>query len=442
MIDSRRYMLNVRPLMTIYARLAELSNLRSLYLQMPLSSIAQPQVVVPPMPNIRHFAFTEYDPLCYPDDLSVFLLHATDLESLTMHFSLRLRNANEPAPFFDLYHRNLSAKKGFKLKSVAVYNVFTNINPEVNQLFLPDRLETIMLVNSYGPGYTDDKSQATHFMDLSWAESWDEKQLDPRTVKVMRTDKVNALVVKDVANMPGLEKIYFINGDPSVKTPKHGLSSPSPSRTVSSEGLTPIGPPVEVRPMMKRQSTLPREILRDNLISTIVRVQGKQLKHLILPAKLPCNIYSMSRLCAACPNLTQLAFAMEEVDPHTLRSLAPMVKQLRCCRVIGPNATGPGSDDQRRIWTEFEAREDHAFYLNLELSGAWGNDPEDMTNLKYVGFGQKVWEAGVLHKEVKIVVDDNGVEMEQKEYSRTVRRLSLRDVADIAIWKMDSFDPV
>lgn len=436
-------MLNVRPLLTLYVGLAELSNLQSFHLQMPSNSVARPQVVVPPMPNIRRFAFTEYDPLCYPDDLSVFFLHAVNLESLTMHFSLRLQNASEPAPFFDIYHRMLTAKKSLNLKYVSVYNVFSNINPEINQLFLPDRLETIMLVNSYGPGYTDDKSQATHFMDLSWVETWDEQQLDPSTVKIIRTDKINALVVKDVANMPGLEKIYFINGTPATNTtPRYGLLSPSPTQTISSEGLTPVGPPVEVRPAMKRQATLPREVLRDNLISTIARVQGPKLKHLILPAKLPSNIYSMSRLCAACPNLTQLSFAMEEVDPHALRSLAPLVKQLRCCRILGPNATGPGSDEQRRIWAEFEAREDHAFYLNLELSGAWGNDPEDMASLRYVGFGQKVWETGPLHKEVNTIVDDDGIEMEQKLYSRTIKRLTLRDVADVAIWKMDSFDPV
>lgn len=434
--------MSVRPSLTLYTGLADLSGLQSFYLQMPATKVEQPHLIIPPMPNLRHFAFTEFDPLCYPDDLSTFFLQAVNLESLTMHFSLRLRDANEPAPFFEIFHRNLSAKKGFKLKSVGVYNVPTNIDTDVSHLFLLDRLETIALVNSNGPNHNDVKSPATQFMDFSWLASWDEKQSNPKTVKVIRTDKINSLVVKDLANLPGLEKIYFINGNSSDTTAKSGLLSPSPTRTTSSEGLTPIGPPIEVRPVVRRQSTLPREILRDSLVSTIGRIHGKQLRHLILPAKLPCNIYSMSRLCVACPNMTQLSFAMEDVDPHALRTLAPLLSNLRCCRILGPNASGPDGDEQRRSWAEFEAREDHGFYLNLELSGEWGNDPEDMVNLKYVGFGQKVWETSVLHREVKTIVDEHGIEMEQNVFTRTVKRLSLRDVADVAIWKMDSFDPI
>ena len=94
----------------------------------------------------------------------------------------------------------------------------------------------------------------------------------------------------------------------------------------------------------------------------------------------------------------------------------------------------------KRKWADFIAREDHGHYFNLELSGTWGNDPEDMANIKYIGLGYKVWETSTLHCEVKVIIDDHGDEMEQKVYTRTVKPLTLRDVADIAIWKMDSFD--
>ena len=94
----------------------------------------------------------------------------------------------------------------------------------------------------------------------------------------------------------------------------------------------------------------------------------------------------------------------------------------------------------RRAWDEFEAREDHAYYFELELSGHWGNSPLDSKNLEYVGLGQKVFEVGSLSTEIKTIVDEDGDELEQKVYGRSVKQVKLQEVADIALWKMGSYD--
>ena len=440
-LQSFTYTLSARPLITLYSGLAALQNLQLLHLQMPSTSTPQPQVTVPALPHLREFAFTEYDSTCYPDDLSLVFFHATKLESLTMHFSLRSRNALEPAPFLSMLHRNLAQKRAFKLRRLAIHNVCTSPSPEVNTLFSPDLLEDLTLINSFGHAHGSAKAIATHFIDASWAQIWDETRLSIEKMKVMRTDKINHLVVKDISIMPGLEKIYFVNKSKFTRNNKFGIQSPSPSRSSSSDGLTPIGPPIEVRtPIARGQASSPREILRDNLIETITRLHGPHLRHIILPARLPCNIYSLSRLGAGCPNLTQLAFAMEEVDPHALRQVGPLAKHLRYCRILAPDASGPEGVEMRRAWDEFEAREDHAYYFELELSGHWGNSPLDSKNLEYVGLGQKVFEVGSLSTEIKTIVDEDGDELEQKVYGRSVKQVKLQEVADIALWKMGSYD--
>lgn len=436
-----RWTLNTRALPTVHSGLAGLKNLRTLKIRFSSDRSNQSRATIPALPHLRELGFTDYDPLCCPDDLSLVLLHATDLESLSMHFSPRMKNAKEPAPLLDILNRNVAEKRKLRLKSLAVYNVFANPNPEVNEIFLPDRLEELAMLNSFGPAYAKDTSQATHWIDQTWAFQGG-KEVDVTKMKMIRSDKVNHLVIKDLVAMPNLERIYLVNPSPPKTRSRHDLQSPATSGTSSSDDLTPIGPPIEVKPLTPRFSQLPHEVLRDNLIDTISRVHGPKLKHIILTARLPVNVYTLGRLCASCPGLLQLAFAMEEINPEALRHIAPNARQLRCCRILAPDGPGPEAKEQRKRWDEFEAREDHGHYLELEFRGVYGNDPLDVKCMRYMGLGQKVWEIGSLHWETTKIRDENGYEMDQRIYERTVKRITLQDVEDVELWKYDTFDPL
>lgn len=425
----------------LYSGLAKLKDLRALYLRFPSDHLPHPKTVLPVLPKLRQLSFTDYDPLCYPDDLSMVVLHATELESLSMHFAPRMKAANESVPLRDLFHRVVAAKQRLRLRSFAVYNVLSNTDPEINEIFLPDRFEELTLLNSFEPACASQKSQAVQWIDRSWAFQGG-SEVDITKMKMIRSDKINHLVIKDLKRMPNLERIYFVNPSPLKPHTRKWLQSPAPSRTSSSDGLTPIGPPLEIKLTPPRFSQLPHEILRDSLIDTITKIHGAKLKHLILPSRLPVNIYNLARLVASCPNLTQLAFAMEEVNPEAIRHIGPAARQLRCCRILAPDGPGRDGKEQRKRWDEFEAREDHAFYFDLEFRGVYGNDPLDAKCLKYIGMGQKVWEVGSLYWETSKIQDEDGNEMERRVYQRELKELSLSDVEHVELWKYDTSDPV
>lgn len=428
---------------TVYAALVSLNNLESFHLRFPSTRTPQPQTMVPALPNLREFTMTDYDPLCHPDDLSTMFFHATKLESVKLHFSPRMRSVAEPSvQLHNFFRRNVAAHRTVKLKRIELYNCFSIASPELTHIFLPDKLEDVTMINSFGLGSDFASSSATHFIDQTWAhEHMAEK--DHSMLKSMRGDKINHLVCKDLMMMPVLEKIYFVNPNCKKACDAYG-PSPTPSLNSSFDIATPIGPPLELKrqtPRVPPFAMTPTEALRDSLIDVLCTSHGASLKHLIIPSRLPLSNYSMTKLIRSCPNLTQLSFAPEEINPEVFRHVIPFASKLKAMRLTAPDGPGKDGAEKRKKFLDFEARGDHEYYMNLELSGAFGN-PMGMTHLRYIGLGQKVWETGSLQQEVRTVQDDEGNEMEQQIFTRKVKPLGWDDVADIEIWKLDTTDLV
>lgn len=114
-LKSFSWELDCKPLKTLYTGLASHNTLTSLTLKFPSARIPRPSVLIPPMANLRVFKATDIDPMCYPDDISLLLLHSKKIEDLRLHFSPRMRQEAEGimtlAQFFGRCY-----KAGYRLK--------------------------------------------------------------------------------------------------------------------------------------------------------------------------------------------------------------------------------------------------------------------------------------------------------------------------------------
>jgi hypothetical protein len=120
-----RWELDCKPLKTLYQGLATHSTLTTLWLKFPDSRLPRPSVLIPPIPNLKVLKCSDIDPLCYPDDISLLLLHSRKLQDLRLHFSPRMRREAEPTTNLETYFGRLSrAKYRLKLKHFAMQNFF------------------------------------------------------------------------------------------------------------------------------------------------------------------------------------------------------------------------------------------------------------------------------------------------------------------------------
>lgn len=114
-LRSFAWELDCKPLKTLYTGLASHTTLTSLTLKFPSARIPRPSVLIPPMANLRAFKAIDIDPMCYPDDISLLLLHSKKIEDLRLHFSPRMRQEAEGimtlAQFFGRCY-----KAGYRMK--------------------------------------------------------------------------------------------------------------------------------------------------------------------------------------------------------------------------------------------------------------------------------------------------------------------------------------
>lgn len=114
-LRSFSWELDCKPLKTLYTGLASHNTLTSLTLKFPSARIPRPSVLIPPMANLRAFKATDIDPMCYPDDISLLLLHSKKIEDLRLHFSPRMRREAEGTMTLTQYFGRCY-KAGYRLK--------------------------------------------------------------------------------------------------------------------------------------------------------------------------------------------------------------------------------------------------------------------------------------------------------------------------------------
>ena len=150
-LESFSWELNTKMLETVYMGLAQLPRLTSLNIRFPSSRHPRPTIVIPPMPHLRRLKVTDIDPLCYPDDISTLLWKSKKLRELNMHWSPRMRNAQEPSVMLhDYFRKCIAAKEPMKVKKIALQNLYALHSEEFNVAFDPRTVEDVTILNNTG----------------------------------------------------------------------------------------------------------------------------------------------------------------------------------------------------------------------------------------------------------------------------------------------------
>lgn len=372
------------------------------------------------MPHLRSLKVTDIDPLCYPDDISTLLLHSKKLRELKMHWSPRMREAQEPSvTLHDYFRKCIAAKSPLRIRKIALQNFYALHTDDFETAMDPAYLEDITTLNS--PGVYDASVPATSFVDNSWPAP---NKLC-HNIKSLRHDRIERKGCEFLACLNNLERLYFVT---PVRDPTDSINSPrTAEQSHSSASLTP---PSRTEPngantngvFTNNSAQMPAAspmslashiALRDAHINTITTVHGPKLRHLLLPSRWALPAPMIARLVHSCPNLEQLALATDLSSFDTLGLLIPFLRKLAAIRLLIP--TGPASTTtalskphtngitangtvtqkvsplDAQSLSEIVEMDDRIFN---EAMGSRLADKELFSKLKIIGLGWKAWELG------------------------------------------------
>ena len=455
-LESFRWDIDTKLQPNVYTGLAALKTLQRLWLRYPSSRAPQPTVELPALPNLTSFIFTNYDPLCYPDDVSRLLLHATKLTELQMHFSPRMRDAGEPSvQLAHFFRKNIAARKQLKLRRIGMYNLFAHSNEqELMEAIDPSAMEGITSLNTFGRdegAFGGAESMGTDFLDSSWT-----REQDPRKewgiLKTIRIDQLH----KAHTFGKGLEKLYLVNaryGKQGIVVDGNPCSTEESPSDSSGSGPTHGSSSSNWQTPNSSSSGIPTtNKLKDIYFNRICDLAGPTLEHLIFPARWGLTINQMARLIRSCPNLTQLSCFFDCTKWEMLRMLVPFLTKLWAIRLFVPEQCGTLGDG-KSFMEKLNNEEEQERKMRIQLAHG------DLENLRYVGFGGWIWEiGGVEQVREKVPVEENGEQSngqgegegeekspqygEEMVWRRKLRRLRIEDVQHVEIWKMDTLDVV
>lgn len=406
---------------TVYIGLSQLPKLTSLSVRFPSSRHPRPTIVIPPMPHLRSLKVTDIDPLCYPDDISTLLARSRNLRELKMHWSPRMREAQEPSVILHDYFRKCVKERPLKLKSISIQNLYARNTEDWSEAIDESSIEEVTFLNS--PGFEDAASST--FLHNTWTSRPPKGAVN---FKSIRYDSLNKQLCEFLSTFTGLERLYIVN---PIRSPYDQLNSPRPSAGPSSTTVTPpriesatsIAPPTTTTtasaiaaaravspasPHSPSNSVVSQHsLLRDSYFSTIVGNHGATLRHLLLPSRWPLSATQIARLVHACPNLEQLALAAEITALEAARLLLPFLRKLVAIRFLIPQTTTtekPASSQS----TSFQVNGNNNTFstatiadivelddrIHTEKMSAVLADKETCGRLKVVGLGWKGWELG------------------------------------------------
>ncbi|EON63994.1 hypothetical protein W97_03224 [Coniosporium apollinis CBS 100218] len=408
-LESFGWELNTKPLSTIYHGLANRHTLTSLTLAFPSTRVPRPTVLIPPMPNLRAFKALNIDPLCYPDDISLLLLHSRNLESLTLNWSPRMRDEGETSVNLHSYFgKCIAAGHILPVQHFSFSNLFSQHDVDMEQVFRFETMRSVTFINCVGG-----EDPMTVFLDNSWRMK--EPGVIPTQLKMMRGDILDRTHAGMLSRFNGLEELYLVN----AKRQRHNSTSAS---------TTPMRTPAAASPITRSPST--KEASQESIqvaadyLAAITSHHGHSMRRLLLSDQWRLGQDVVSRLVAACPNLEQLGLALEGRWPGELRAFIPLMPKLYAVRIL------IGLEDNEV--EHFAALDDsvHEALLGHEL---WR--PE-YKNLQYIGLGDFVFECGkIIHSDSKATEKGS-----KPVLLRQVKRVPKEEAKKIEIWGMDSLD--
>ncbi|KAJ5690050.1 hypothetical protein N7462_004442 [Penicillium macrosclerotiorum] len=325
----------------VRAAVDRMTNLESFSWELNTKMLETPTFVLPGMPHLRCLKITDIDPLCYPDDIAVMLWKSKKLRELKLHWSPRMRIAQEPSiSLHDYFRKCIAAKQPLSVKKLSFQNMYAFHSEEFNIAFDPTTVEDVTVLSG-----TDTVGLVNTFMENSWPTMVPHRNLK---IKSMRMDAVSKRNSEFLGNFKGLERLYFVNTFPDSPDT---LNSPRPGMGPSSTALTPPvteypagtgaasnSPAAVASPATQLNLTLS---VRDSYLANITINHGSTLRHLCLSSKWPLSTSMIARLVHSCPNLEQLALATDLHSMDSLGMLVPFLRKLVALRLLIP-AGSPG----------------------------------------------------------------------------------------------------
>lgn len=398
--------------------LVQLPKLTSLSIRFPSSRHPRPIFVIPAMPHIRALKVTDIDPLCHPDDISTLLAKSRKLRDLTMHWSPRMREMQEPSVVFhDYFRKAISRKSPLKLKRLALHNLYSRNTLDCIGAVDQSMLEEITFLSNCGQ---DDSTYST-FLDKTWMMS-SPLPRDQGNLKSIRHDSVNKASCEFLASVTGLENIYFVNpirvspdqsNSPRQSTgPSSTHATPPRTEIQTGNGISHTVPAAFGHPAQNDSPSSPRSpstnphqftSLRDTFLSPILSNNGATLRHLLLPSRWPLPTAMIARLVHTCPNLEQLALAPDISALETLGLLMPFLRKLIAVRILIPPSAKPlhgqsiqvnGGNNMYFSMSTLSEMVELDDRIHVEKISAVLADQKVHSRLKMVGIAWKGWELG------------------------------------------------
>lgn len=401
----------MKMLPTVWQGVAQ-STLTQLTIKFPSRRHPQPITIAPPIPSLKSLKVLEIDPLCYADDMSLLLLGSKKLEDLKLHWSPRMKEAQEPSIKLNTFFgRVLSANYTMPLKSVSLQNLYTHNDGSCDNMIDTATVRELTLIGSLvGEG----DGGANVFMDPR-CQTGRLPKYKTIQLKMLRTDKVSRQHCEFLGSFTGLERLYFIGAQ---KRTTNQTSSASPR--ISSAALSLNSPASSTSSPPRISDTLG---LKDDYLENIAKNHGSTLRHLLFLPQWRLTADNIALLIRSCPHLEQLGLGVDLVDFTALRLLIPFLPKLKVLRLLE-------NPDDRSFGEKIKEHADgmHESHIGSEsVNGEWNA-------LRYMEVASLLFEIGTLR--IQEPVGENG----KQKYRRDVRRRSPETVRDIDIWRMDTLE--
>lgn len=331
-LESFSWELNTKMLDIVYSGLTQLPRLTSLTIRFPSTRQPQPTFVLPPMPHLRCLKITEIDPLCYPDDIATMLWKSKKLRALKLHWSPRMRIAQEPSvSLHDYFRKCNAANQPLPVKKISFQNMYAFHTEEFNFAFDPTTVEDITFLSG------DSASLVNTFVENSWPTVPPHRKLRMKSIRIDAVSKRNS---EFLGNFKGLERLYFVNVTSAYPDylnsarPNAGLNAVLTPPTSEHLNGTAANSPATTSSPASQQS--PALGVRDSYLANITMNHGASLRHLLLSSKWPLSTNMVARLVHSCPNLEQLGLATEFSSMESLGMLVPFLRNLVALRLLIP----------------------------------------------------------------------------------------------------------
>ncbi|KAK5687313.1 hypothetical protein LTS10_001451 [Elasticomyces elasticus] len=393
-LKSFSWELDCKPLKTLYQGLAMHLTLTKLTIAFPSSRVPRPSVMIPPIPNLRALKVMDIDPVCYPDDLSMLMLHSKKLEDLRLHFSPRMRREAEPTLSLQSYFgRCVKAGWQMRVKHFAMQNFFGTNMQGLEFMFDTEYCRSFTFFDTFG-GITSTNARNV-FIDATWKDLPQDMRVSLRSCRTNEAASQHVEILR--RNEIGLETMYFVNYKPEGQIP-------SPTSPIT---------PGESPPADEELTRLGKEYLY-----VLTRHHGRSLRHLLLREEWALSSDEIGDLVRYCPNLEQVGVALESSNHAILRLLAPFLPKLKAVRLLHNDAL---TEHMRTV-----SHEERMANMGRDMARDCGD------NMQFIGLGDAVYKVGKLYQHLR--------EDDTWEWRREVLWGSLADVQHIEIWGLDNLD--